>query len=120
MIPRAAVHYMLIVSWRAVCFCPLSLLGLRMAAHTADGTMHHAGKSVDCVDGLAGASPCLTLRHHSTGLFLRDDARNYMLQQAMRALVSFRQKYGMISELASVLDAIDDLEKEYTGIQLAA
>lgn len=50
----------------------------------------------------------------------RDDARNYMLQQAMRALMSFRQKYGMISELASVLDAIDDLEKEYTGIQLAA
>lgn len=50
----------------------------------------------------------------------RDDTRSYMLQQAMRALASFRQKYGMINELAAVLDAIDDLEKEYTGVQLAA
>lgn len=50
----------------------------------------------------------------------RDDTREYMLQQAVKALQSFRQKYGMIKELSAVIDAIDGIEKEYTGIQLAA
>jgi hypothetical protein len=50
----------------------------------------------------------------------RDDTRSYMLQQAMRALSSFRRKYGMIQELSTVIDAIDRTEKEFTGLQLAA
>ena len=43
----------------------------------------------------------------------REDTRNYMLKQAMLALQSFRQKYGMITELAAVIDAIDALEQQY-------
>ncbi len=43
----------------------------------------------------------------------REDTRNYMLKQAMLALQSFRQKYGMIEELANVIDAIDNLELEH-------
>ncbi len=43
----------------------------------------------------------------------RPDTRNYMLDQAMRALASFRQKYGMIKELVAVMDAIDSIEKTY-------
>lgn len=43
----------------------------------------------------------------------REDTRNYMLKQAMLALQSFRQKYGMINELAAVIDAIDALEQQY-------
>ena len=43
----------------------------------------------------------------------REDTRNYMLKQAMLALQSFRQKYGMIAELAAVIDAIDALEQQY-------
>lgn len=50
----------------------------------------------------------------------REDTRNYMLQQALKALASFRQKYGAIKELSAVIDAIDKTEREYTGIQLAA
>lgn len=50
----------------------------------------------------------------------REDTRSYMLTQALRALASFRRKYGMIEELAEVIDAIDSIEREYTGIQLAA
>jgi len=44
----------------------------------------------------------------------REDTRNYMLKQAMMALQSFRQKYGMITDLAAVIDAIDALEQQYT------
>jgi len=40
----------------------------------------------------------------------REDTRNYMLKQAMIALNSFRQKYGMIKELSAVIDAIDKLD----------
>lgn len=43
----------------------------------------------------------------------REDTRNYMLKQAKMALQSFRQKYGMIEELANVIDAIDNLELEH-------
>lgn len=50
----------------------------------------------------------------------RDDTRNYMLDQALKALKSFRSKYGMIKELAIVLDAIDKVEREFTSIELAA
>jgi hypothetical protein len=49
----------------------------------------------------------------------REDTRNYMLKQAMMALQSFRQKYGMITDLAAVIDAIDALEQQYTVKQAA-
>lgn len=50
----------------------------------------------------------------------REDTRNYMLQQALRALTSFRQKYGAIQELSAVVSAIDTVEREYGGVQIAA
>ena len=49
----------------------------------------------------------------------RDDTRSYMLKQAMMALNSFRQKYGMIKELAAIIDAIDALEQQFEGKQAA-
>ena len=50
----------------------------------------------------------------------RDDTRTYVLKQALRDLSAFRHKYGQLTELANVFTAIDKVETEFTGLQIAA